>query len=187
MQHPSLLYYYVVIRCSGLTAPGFPGFTIIASFLITPFQAGARTKREFNLALWSIFLAGGWAHFRGGLMANILMVGYIADLLQERERTLRAAGYSVTVASAFATASAAIQRERFDLAILTFSVPEDDRNRLARALKDACPNAKIIMTYYASVRNTELADALMQNIASAEDILRAVNHLLNDRNREQAG
>ena len=118
-------------------------------------------------------------------MANILLVGYIADLLQERERTLRAAGYSVTVASAFATASAAIQREQFQLAILSFSVPEDDRNRLARALKAADPNTKIIMTYYASVRNTELADALMQNNASAEDILRAVNHLLNAR--EQAG
>ena len=120
-------------------------------------------------------------------MANILLVGYIADLLQERERTLRAAGYSVTVASAFATASTAIQREKFDLAILTFSVPEDDRNRLARALKDAGPETKIIMTYHSSVRNTEPADALMQNTASAEDILRAVNHLLNVRDKEQAG
>ena len=120
-------------------------------------------------------------------MAKILLIGYIAELLQERERALRAADYAVTVASAFATASAAIQREKFDLAILSFSVPEADRNQLARALKDADPNTKILMTYYASVKNTELADALMQNNASAEDILRAVNHLLNDRNREQAG
>ena len=119
-------------------------------------------------------------------MAKILLVGYIAELLQERERTLRAAGYSVTVASAFATATDAIQREKFDVAILTFSVPEDDRNRLARALKDAAPATKIIITYYASVSNTELADALMQNTASSEDILRAVNHLLNVRDQEQA-
>jgi DNA-binding NtrC family response regulator len=120
-------------------------------------------------------------------MAKILLVGYIAELLQERERTLRAAGYAVTVASSFATATAAIQREKFHLAILSFSVPESDRNQLARALKDADLNTKIIMTYYASVRNTELADALMQNTASAEDILRAVNHLLNVRDQEQAG
>ena len=122
----------------------------------------------------------------GGTMANILLVGYIAELLQERERTLRAAGYAVIMASTFASASAAIQRHRFDLAILSFSVPEADRNLLARALKDAAPNTKILMTYYDSVKNTELADALMQNTASAEDILRAVNHLLNFRDREQA-
>ena len=120
-------------------------------------------------------------------MAKILLVGYIAELLQERERTLRAAGYALTVASTFASASAVIQKHKFDLAILSFSVPEADRNQLARALKDADRNTKIIMIYYASVKNTELADALMQNTASAEDILRAVNHLLNERNREQTG
>jgi len=120
-------------------------------------------------------------------MAKILLVGYIAELLQERERVLRAAGYAVTVASAFVTATAAIQREKFDLAILTFSVPEDERNQLARALKDADPNTKILMTYYASVSNSELADALMQNNASAEDILRAVNHLLNARDQGPPG
>ena len=119
-------------------------------------------------------------------MAKILLVGYIAELLQERERTLRAAGYAVTMASTFASASAAIQKHKFDLAILSVSVPEAERNQLARSLKDADPSTKIIMTYHASVKNTELADALMQNTASAEDILRAVNHLLNDHNREQA-
>ena len=120
-------------------------------------------------------------------MAKILLVGYIPDLLQDRERTLRTAGYSVTVASAYAAASAAIQQEKFALAILTFSVPEADRNRLARALKEAGPNTKIIMTYHASIRNTELADALMQDNSSAEDILRAVNHLLIASDREQGG
>jgi len=123
----------------------------------------------------------------GGTMANILLVGYIAELLQERERTLRAAGYAVIMASTFASASAAIQRHKFDLAILSFSVPETDRSLLARALKETDPSTKIIMTYYDSVKNTELADALMQNTASAEDILRGVNHLLNVRDRDQAG
>jgi DNA-binding NtrC family response regulator len=123
----------------------------------------------------------------GGMMAKILLVGYIAELLQERERTLCAAGYAVTLASSFASASAAIQKHKFDLAILSFSVPEAERNQLALALKDADPRTRIIMTYYASVKNTELADALMQNTASAEDILRAVNHLLSVRDREQAG
>jgi DNA-binding NtrC family response regulator len=121
------------------------------------------------------------------MMAKILLVGYIAELLRDRESTLRAADHSVTVASTLATATAAIQREKFDLAILSFSVPEADRNQLARALKEAGPDTKIIMTYYASVSNTELADALMQNNASSEEILRAVNHLLILRDRDQDG
>jgi DNA-binding NtrC family response regulator len=142
---------------------------------------------DFRLPSLLLFLPGGWKRLPGGTMARILLVGYIAELLQERERALRAAGYAVIMASTFSSASAAIQRHKFDLALLTFSVPEADRNLLARALKEADPHTKIIMTYYASVKNTELADALMQNTASAEDILRAVNHLLNVRNREQAG
>ena len=120
-------------------------------------------------------------------MAKILLVGYIAELLQERERTLRSAGYAVTLASTYASASAAIQKQKFELGILSFSVPEVDRNMLARALKDTDPKTKILITYSTSIRNTELADALMQNTASAEDILRAVNHLLNIRSREPAG
>jgi hypothetical protein len=43
------------------------------------------------------------------------------------------------------------------------------------------------MLYFSSLKNTELADALMPTTATAEEVLRAVNHLLNDRNREQTG
>ena len=58
-------------------------------------------------------------------------------------------------------------------------MPESERNRLARAIKQANPPAKIIMIYFDSVNNTQLADALLQTTASAEDVLRAVNHILN--------
>ena len=34
-------------------------------------------------------------------MAKVLLVGYIVELLQERERTLQDAGYQVTVALVF--------------------------------------------------------------------------------------
>ena len=40
-------------------------------------------------------------------MAKVLLVGYIVELLQERERTLQDAGYQVTVALSFATAATA--------------------------------------------------------------------------------
>jgi DNA-binding NtrC family response regulator len=112
-------------------------------------------------------------------MAKVLLVGYIADLLRDRERILRAAGYEVTAAYSFATAANAIKQGFFDAAVLGYTVPEHERNQLARAIKQANPAAKIIMIYFDSVNNTQLADALLQTTASAEDVLRAVNHILN--------
>ena len=92
-------------------------------------------------------------------MAKVLLVGYIAELLQERERTLLAAGYEVIVAQSFATASTIVAQKLFDVAVLGFSVPENERNQLARGIKQANPSAKIIMIYFDSIKNTELADA----------------------------
>jgi DNA-binding response OmpR family regulator len=120
-------------------------------------------------------------------MAKVLLAGYIPEHLQERERLLRSAGHAVTIAPDFATASAAIGQDTFDVAVLGFSVPEEERNQIARRLKDSHPATKIIMIYFSSVKNTELADALMQTTSTAEDIVRAVNHLLSERNKEKAG
>ncbi|HEX4603882.1 MAG TPA: hypothetical protein VH724_07805 [Candidatus Angelobacter sp.] len=118
-------------------------------------------------------------------MARVLLVGYFAELLQERQNMLQAAGHDVTVAASLAAATAAIEQQIFDVAIMGFSVPEEERNQMALALKQKMPSTKIIMIYYSSVKNTELADALMQTTASAEEIVRAVNHMvsLQDRSR----
>ena len=112
-------------------------------------------------------------------MARVLLVGYIPELLQEPERLFRASGYNVTVATSFTTASDAVHRDPFDAAVLGFSVPETERNQLAATLKNSLPSCQIIMMYFASLKNTELADALMPTGASNEEVLRAVNHLLN--------
>ena len=119
-------------------------------------------------------------------MARVLLVGYIPELLQELERVLRTVGDDVTVASSRVPASAAIQQGAIDAAVLGFSIPEDERNQMARTLKEISPAAKIIMIYFASLRNTELADALMPTTSSAEEVLRAVNHLLNKDHPRQA-
>ena len=117
-------------------------------------------------------------------MARVLLVGYIPRMLQERERLLRAAGYDVIVAVSFATASSMIPQEPIDVAIFGYTVPEIERNQLAAALKAAWPSSKIIIRYLTSVTNTELADALMPTTATAEEMLRAVNHLVS-KSREK--
>lgn len=111
-------------------------------------------------------------------MARVLLVGYIPELLQEPERVLHAVGYDVTVATSLVAASAAIQQGSIDVAIFGFSIPESERTQMAQTLKEISPKTQVIMIYFASLRNTELADALMPTTAGAEEILRAVNHLM---------
>ena len=124
-----------------------------------------------------------------GNMASVLLAGYVPEFLEVRDKVLRAAKYEVTVSPTWASATAAIGQKIFDVAVLDFSIPEDERNRLARAIKQASPATRIIMIYFASIKNAELADALLQTSASAEDMVRAVHHLLNERdhNGERAG
>jgi DNA-binding NtrC family response regulator len=119
-------------------------------------------------------------------MARVLLVGYIPELLQERDRALRAAGHTVTIGPSFAAASDAIAQENFEVAVLGFSVPEAERNQLARILKESSPSTRLIMIYFTSVKNTELADALLPTTATAEDILRAVNHIISKNREKQA-
>jgi DNA-binding NtrC family response regulator len=118
-------------------------------------------------------------------MARVLLVGYVAELLQERQRILHAAGYEVTVSSSLAAVTAAIAQERFDVAVVGFSVPEKERNLIAQTIKQTNPATKIIMIYFSSVKNTELADALMQTTATAEELVRAVNHILGSQDRSR--
>src|SRR5262245_53838678 len=117
-------------------------------------------------------------------MARVLLVSHIAELLQEREQTLRAAGYEVIVEQSCADAAGAIQKGPFDAAVLGFSLPEEERNQLARDIKRANPEAKIIMMYFASVKNTDPADAILHSSAGPQEVLRAINHILGSRKRE---
>jgi DNA-binding NtrC family response regulator len=119
------------------------------------------------------------------MMARVLLVGYIAEHLHERERLLRAAGYQVIVGQSWATATTFIEQELFDVAVLDFSVPEEERNHMALALKQKNSSIKIIMLYFSSIKNTELADALMPTSAAAQEIVRAVNHMLSGIDRSK--
>ena len=120
-------------------------------------------------------------------MARVLLVSHIAELLQEREQALRAAGYEVTVEQSCAEAAGAIQSGPFDAVVLGFSLPEEERNQLARDIKLANPEAKIIMMYFASVKNTDPADAILQSNAGPQEVLRAINHILSTRKRDRTG
>jgi DNA-binding NtrC family response regulator len=120
-------------------------------------------------------------------MAKVLLVGLIREHLEERRKVLLAARLQVHLADSLSTAYHANEHEAFDVAVLGYSIPEQERNQLALALKQAHPEIKIIMIYFSSIQNTDLADALLPTTAGAEEVLRAVNHILRARTeREQS-
>jgi DNA-binding NtrC family response regulator len=121
----------------------------------------------------------------GGIMAKVLLVSYLAEQLHEREQVMRSAGYEVTAAQSLAAATAAIEQQIYNVAVLGFSVPEEQRNQFASELKRANPAIKILMIYFNAVPSTSLADALIPTSASPEDILRAIHHMLNDSKPSQ--
>jgi DNA-binding NtrC family response regulator len=120
-------------------------------------------------------------------MAKVLLVSYLAEQLHEREQVMRSAGYEVTAAQSLAAATAAIEQQIYNVAVLGFSVPEEQRNQFASELKRANPAIKILMIYFNAVPSTSLADALIPTSASPEDILRAIHHMLNDSKPSQTG
>jgi DNA-binding NtrC family response regulator len=120
-------------------------------------------------------------------MAKVLLVGYIREFLEERRNVLHAAGYQVVTALTLEAAHQAIHQETFDVAVLGYSVPREERNQFAAKLKEASPDVKIIMIYFASTQNTELADALVPTTASAQEVLRAVDHLLSNPGDSKTG
>ncbi len=120
-------------------------------------------------------------------MAKVLLVGYIREFLEEQKNVLHAAGHQVIMGLTFEAAHQAINQETFDVAILGYSVPRQERNQLAARLKQANPPAKIILIYFASTQNTELADALVPTTASAQEVLRAVDHLLSNPDKSKTG
>ena len=115
-------------------------------------------------------------------MAKVLLVSYIRELLEERNHVLHSAGHHPIMAADRDTAYRAIEQDVYDVAVLGFSVPEQERNEMARRLTNANPDTRIVMIYFASVQNTELADVLIPTTAGAPEVLRAVNHVLMTRN-----
>ena len=75
-------------------------------------------------------------------MARILIVSYITELLQARERVLQSAGYEVTAAQSLAAATNAIQQQVYDAAVLGFGVPEEQRSSLPASSSEKIPPSR---------------------------------------------
>jgi len=116
-------------------------------------------------------------------VARILLIGYEDGWLEDRRGGLRAAGHTVSCAHSLEQGLRSIQSGRFDVLVLGHAIPLAQRNRLAQAAKRANPSTRVLILYSASVEHAELADALVDNTATTEDLHRAVEYLVDMRLR----
>jgi CheY-like chemotaxis protein len=166
-----------VLRMGTRTIPGFPSFRQVLPEL--------RVYPARSLLDPSCRSKGPQQADQGGIMAKVLLVGYIRELLEDRNNALRAAGHDVTMALSAEAAYHAISQLVFDVAVLSYSIPEGERNEMAHRLTQASPDVKIVMIYFTSVHNAELADALVPTTANAQELVRAVNHVLKTSDRSE--
>lgn len=117
---------------------------------------------------------------RSGVSAVfVLNVGHDAALLETRSLVLRSAGYSVESAS---SVDEAIQRFRaadFDLVVLCHSVPEQERHRLIRLIRDHGSSTPVIFVSARSASADNFADLTIVNRPGG--LLRAAHELLSQK------
>lgn len=111
-------------------------------------------------------------------MAEILLIEYVRESLERRGRGLDAAGHQVSPAQNFADGLRAIEMGKYDVVVLGNSIPQQQRNCLAAAAKKARPATRVLVMYSDTVYHAELADALINTTATAEDLRRTVEYLM---------
>jgi DNA-binding NtrC family response regulator len=120
-------------------------------------------------------------------MEKILLVGYLTDLVERRKQCLEAAAYDVTCATSFSEVMRLIDEREFKVVVLGHGVPEIERNRIARKTKQVSPSTKLVMLYLASIKNAELADAIIHTTTDPADLARTIQYLTRQQTRTMSG
>ena len=120
-------------------------------------------------------------------MEKILLVGYLTDLVERRKQCLEAAAYEVICATSFGEVMRLIDEHEFKVVVLGHGVPEAERNRIARKTKQVSPVTKLVMLYLASIKNAELADAIIHTTTDPADLARTIKELTHEHARRITG
>ncbi|PYP84235.1 MAG: hypothetical protein DMG65_22960 [Candidatus Angelobacter sp. Gp1-AA117] len=120
-------------------------------------------------------------------MEKILLVNYLADLVQRRKQCLEAAAYEVICATSFSEVMRLIEEHEFKVVVLGHGVPEAERTRIARRIKQVSPATKLVMLYLASIKNAELADAIIHTTTDPADLARTIKDLTREQARRMSG
>jgi hypothetical protein len=120
-------------------------------------------------------------------MASILSIGVNKQMLAQRHKLLRDAGFDVVSSGLGDSLAQLVCDLRFQIAIFGPHVPEAERNRAAARLIRSCRHMKIIMLYEDAIRKAEMADAVLSVKGSPDDLVQTVNYLLEKNGADRRG
>ncbi len=109
---------------------------------------------------------------------KILSFGCEVQFLKLREKQLQHAGFHVDSVLSLEDALTLMGRKHYDLAIVGHAVSENERNRLAGALKIGDGPVPVIFLYHHSIRNAAQADAVLSVMAEPRDLVAAAQRLI---------
>jgi len=105
---------------------------------------------------------------------TIVYFGYARELLRAREAAFRAAGFEVQAVWVLEQVLAMLNGSRYDVLVIGSRVPEDERNQVAAVFRVRNPRSRIVFLYEGSIRNTEMADALLNGRNAPSELAFAV-------------
>ena len=94
---------------------------------------------------------------------RILMFGRIRELALYRAEVLRDRGFEVTTPDSREEAIAAIRKGNYDLAILTYTLPNDIVQELAQLVREHCPECPLIAISNNTRMDREIRPDVMVN------------------------
>ena len=94
---------------------------------------------------------------------RILMFGRIRELALYRAEVLRDRGFEVTTPDSREDAIAAIRKGGFDVAILTYTLPNDIVQELAQLVREHCPHCPLIAISNNTRMDREIRPDVMVN------------------------
>lgn len=118
-------------------------------------------------------------------MRRILLYGHDRERLQAQETALVESGFAVDTVSSRRSAEKLARRGQHDAIILGHTLDKSDRNEVAAMMKQANPQACVIMTYESSISEAEMADAVLSVQAPASDVIQTLRHF-SERGRRRA-
>lgn len=84
---------------------------------------------------------------------RVLMLGLVRELALYRAEVLRARGFDVTVCTSEEEAVRLIRSHDFDVAVLSYTLPDSTVRELADRIREHCPECPVI-----AIANTKLPD-----------------------------
>ena len=94
---------------------------------------------------------------------RILMFGRIRELALYRAEVLRGSGFEVIAPGSREEAIAAIRKGNFDLAILTYTLPNDIVQELAQLVREHCPECPLLAISNNTRMDREIRPDVMVN------------------------